>query len=147
AIPENAGMPHSLIFYNKKLFREAGLDPESPPVTYSEFLKAARQITEAGKGDYYGYIEGGMQNNRWQTAALDWASLAGDGFHSQSPINLATGDINYNTKPLLGIFELFAALRDQGSMHPNTMTMSAPEARALFGQGQAGFITQGAWSI
>ncbi|WP_041607908.1 extracellular solute-binding protein [Halobacteroides halobius] len=33
-----------LMIYNKELFREAGLDPEDPPETFAEFLKAAKKI-------------------------------------------------------------------------------------------------------
>lgn len=147
SIPESQSLPSSLVFYNKKLFREAGLDPDHPPATYSEFREAAKKITEAGKGKYYGIIEGGKQNNRWQTTVRDWASLAGDGLNGNSPVNLATGKTTYDTEAVQGVFSLFEGLRADGSFHPKTMSISAPEARALFGQGQAGFIVQGAWCI
>lgn len=147
SIPESEALPSSLLFYNKKLFREAGLDPDSPPKTYSEFREAAKKITEAGKGKYYGIIEGGKQSNRWTTTAKEWASLGGAGLNGNSPIDLATGEPNYDSQAVLDVFSLFAGLRDDGSFHPNTMSISAPEARALFGQGQAGFIVQGAWCI
>lgn len=147
SIPEAQSMPSSLVFYNKKIFREAGLDPDNPPATYSEFRQAAKKITEAGRGKYYGIIEGGKQSNRWQTTVREWASLGGDGLNGNSPINLATGNTTYDTEAVRKVFELFEGLRDDGSFHPKTMSISAPEARALFGQGQAAFIVQGAWSI
>ncbi|MAS33969.1 MAG: ABC transporter substrate-binding protein [Anaerolineaceae bacterium] len=34
------------LFYNKDLFTEAGLDPESPPTTTEEFLEMAQQLTQ-----------------------------------------------------------------------------------------------------
>ncbi|MCD1025581.1 ABC transporter substrate-binding protein [Enterococcus sp. SMC-9] len=42
-----------VLYYNKKLFRDAGLDPESPPLNKEEFLEAARKTT---KGDDYGFV-------------------------------------------------------------------------------------------
>lgn len=147
AIPETMTIPNTLIFYNKQLFREAGLDPDNPPATYEAFIAAAKKITEAGNGKYYGFIEGGMQNNRWLATAQDWSSLAGEGLNSLSPVNLATGTIDFNRDALYDVFAMFETIKQDGSYHPKTMSISAPEARALFGQGQAGFIIQGSWSI
>jgi raffinose/stachyose/melibiose transport system substrate-binding protein len=36
------------IFYNKALFKKAGLDPEKPPATWSEFLEAVKALKAAG---------------------------------------------------------------------------------------------------
>lgn len=41
-------------YWNKSLFKKAGLDPEKPPKTWSEMLAMAEQITKAGKGQFYG---------------------------------------------------------------------------------------------
>lgn len=42
-----------MIFYNKALFEQAGLDPENPKLsTYDEFLDTARTLSEAGVADY-----------------------------------------------------------------------------------------------
>lgn len=38
--------------YNKDLFRQAGLDPNSPPTTYAQLLADAKAITEKVKGAY-----------------------------------------------------------------------------------------------
>ena len=38
-----------MIFYNKDIFREAGLDPENPPLsTYDEFLATSQKIVDSG---------------------------------------------------------------------------------------------------
>jgi sn-glycerol 3-phosphate transport system substrate-binding protein len=38
----------AVMFYNKDIFEEAGLDPEAPPETWPELIDAARQITSSG---------------------------------------------------------------------------------------------------
>ncbi len=37
------------LFYNKALFREAGLDPERPPQTWDEVIAAAERLSERGE--------------------------------------------------------------------------------------------------
>ena len=147
SIPEALSQPSSLVFYNKKLFKEAGLDPDQPPKTYSEFRAAAKKITAAGKGKYYGMIEGGKQSNRWLVTVREWSALGGSGLNANSPISLVTNKATYDSKPVLDVFNLFQGLAKDGSFHPKTMSISAPEARAIFAQGQAGFIVQGAWNV
>ncbi len=39
------GADVTMMIYNKQLFEEAGLDPETPPATWDEFLSAAEQIS------------------------------------------------------------------------------------------------------
>jgi len=42
-----------MIFYNKTMFADAGLDPENPSLsTYDEFLETARTLKEAGVAQY-----------------------------------------------------------------------------------------------
>jgi ABC-type glycerol-3-phosphate transport system substrate-binding protein len=63
------GVPYGLqsyvIFYNKKLFKQAGLDPENPPRTFTDLLAAAKKLKAAGitpfsGGNKEGYINGWM---------------------------------------------------------------------------------------
>lgn len=147
SIPEGQSLPTTLVFYNKKLFAEAGLDPENPPVTYTEFRDAAKRITEVGKGKYYGIIEGGKQAGRWTSAILDWSSLAGSGLTANSPVSLVTHETSYDSEPVAELFRLFQGIAEDGSYHPQTASITAPEARAFFAQGQAGFIAQGPWNV
>ncbi|MCX7720684.1 MAG: ABC transporter substrate-binding protein [Dictyoglomus thermophilum] len=43
---------HPLVFYwNKKLFKEAGLDPEKPPRNRAEFIEFAKKLTKDKDGD------------------------------------------------------------------------------------------------
>jgi ABC-type glycerol-3-phosphate transport system substrate-binding protein len=45
----NADYVGTAIFYNKEIFAEAGLDPENPPQTWSEFIAAHQAIRAIGK--------------------------------------------------------------------------------------------------
>ena len=56
-------VPHTLdlsvLFYNKKLYKQAGLDPEKPPTTLNEMADHARTIREKIGGKTYGTFFGG----------------------------------------------------------------------------------------
>jgi multiple sugar transport system substrate-binding protein len=54
------------LIYNKKLFREAGLDPEKPPVTWDDVLAYAQKMTkQVGDKKQFGWglVGGGETNN------------------------------------------------------------------------------------
>lgn len=50
AIPFDVGV-WALMYYNKDMFKKAGLDPEKPPTTWSEFLTVGKKLTH---GNQYG---------------------------------------------------------------------------------------------
>lgn len=55
-------VPHALdlsvMFYNKALFEQAGLDPNKGPATLQEFADQARAVAKLGGGDHGTYIGG-----------------------------------------------------------------------------------------
>lgn len=50
AVPYNMGV--NILYYNKAMFEEAGLDPESPPQTLEEVLEAAKVLNDPDNGKY-----------------------------------------------------------------------------------------------
>ncbi|MBF0543505.1 MAG: extracellular solute-binding protein [Candidatus Riflebacteria bacterium] len=51
------------LFYNRKLFNEAGLNPDSPPKTWDEFIEYGKKITDKDKGTF----AFAMDNTVWWT--------------------------------------------------------------------------------
>ncbi|MFC4812717.1 ABC transporter substrate-binding protein [Paenibacillus sp. GCM10023250] len=47
SMPFNTSNP--ILYYNKDMFKAAGLDPENPPKTYEEVKNAAKALTKEGK--------------------------------------------------------------------------------------------------
>ncbi len=43
---------NAILYYNKDVFEEAGLDPESPPETLGEVMEYSREIVDAEAADY-----------------------------------------------------------------------------------------------
>ena len=66
-LPFNCSNP--IMFYNKDLFRAAGLDPDKPPVTWDELYEYAKKIKALGP-DIYGFnIERG---SGWISQGYTW---------------------------------------------------------------------------
>ncbi len=53
---QDYGLPYladlSVLWYNKKLFKEAGLNPNDPPTSYAQIVLDAKKITALGHGIY-----------------------------------------------------------------------------------------------
>lgn len=65
------------LIYNRKLFKEAGLDPDKPPTTWDEMREFARQLTDPTKGQA-GFAELSKSNQGgWHFTAWKY-SFGGD---------------------------------------------------------------------
>ncbi|MDX3851957.1 ABC transporter substrate-binding protein [Streptomyces sp. AK02-01A] len=65
------------LLYNKKLFQQAGLDPNKPPATWEEVRAAAKKIAGLGKG-YVGYADYSAQNQGGWHFTAEMYSQGGD---------------------------------------------------------------------
>jgi multiple sugar transport system substrate-binding protein len=122
----------SLLWFNKELLEQAGLDPETGPQTWDEFREAARAVTQAGNGQFAGWIQAIQLADRLGVQAGDLAQTAGYVFH---------------TDPMIQAIELMLALQQDGSLFPGSTSLDARNARARFAAGAAAFNLDGPWSI
>ncbi len=128
----------TLMLYNTGYMREAGYDPAAKPLTWDEFRDAARKITEAGQGQYYGLIIGGAQIDRWHVHVSGLAQMAGAPGDVQ--IDWRTGEYQYTSDPYIAAIELLLAMNADGSIFPGSISLNNPQARAMMPQGVAGMI-------
>ena|GEM_PF-2898855 len=52
-LPMTINLGRHLLYYNARMFREGGLDPNAPPQTHSEWLRAARLLTRQNADGIY----------------------------------------------------------------------------------------------
>lgn len=134
-----------LFFYNKDVLEQAGIS--EVPHTYSEFVNACKQITDQGAGQVYGLIDGGKQLNRLDVMARSLAAAAGGRIGATQKVLTDKGRAPYDSDAMKQAMGMLSQLVADGSVHPDTVNISAPEAREMFAQGQAGFLCQGMWCI
>jgi multiple sugar transport system substrate-binding protein len=128
-------VPHtidaSVMFFNKALYTQAGLDPEAPPTTLEEFAEHARAIRQAAGGDTYGTYFGG--NCGGCLVFTFWPSVWADGNEvmnedgTESTIEEATG-----------VFEIYKALYDEGVASPGSRDEGGPTWLGALQTGKVG---------
>jgi multiple sugar transport system substrate-binding protein len=126
-------MDLSVWMYNKKLFTQAGLDPNKPPTTLAEFATDARAIAKLGgdiHGTFFGGNCGGCEVFTWWPIA--WADgekvMSDDGKTSM-----------LNSDENKAIYSTFKSLVDDGTvMMPDAKTEAGPTWTSFFGKGIIG---------
>jgi multiple sugar transport system substrate-binding protein len=131
----------SALFWNKDLFRQAGLDPEKPPTSLAEIREYADKITALG-GDVKGYFLPGSCAgcNIFTVAPLMWASGA-----TVEP-EAADGE------PLQGegVKQVLQWARDMiaaGNVHEDARAETGETFAQRFGSGKIGMMGTGNFNI
>ena len=92
-------------------------------------------------------IEGGKQVNRLEIAIRALSNLAGSKSNDIGVISMVDGKNVLASDAMVQAFDFYSGLVQDGSFHPDSANLAAPEARALFAQNQAAFLIQGSWCI
>ena len=127
SMPFNAS--NAVMYYNKDLFKEAGLDPENPPTTFSEMIEAAEKLSEVTD---YGFT---MATIGWFFEQL----MANSGALYLNNDNGRGGDATealVNSPEGVAIFEWLNEMNKAGTFNNYGSTWDSP--RGPFFAGQVG---------
>jgi multiple sugar transport system substrate-binding protein len=128
------------LYYNKRLFEEAGLDPAAPPTTWTELREYSKAISDAGTGAY-GFIFGDKFPWVWDMNVLRLGGGAG-----AYPFDWSTGTYAHNSDGFKQAMELIIGINDDGGLFPGVHTLTDDDARQQFSIGMAGMIIGGSWN-
>lgn len=124
------------LVYNRALFTEAGLDPDSPPRTWDEVREAAAQITENTSAQ--GFQAQTLDNTGgWVLTTTSY----GFGSTLQSEDGAEANVDNDATREAL---EFYQALRWEDDSFGSNFLLNWPDANNAFAGGQVGMFVQGA---
>ena len=131
-------VPHtmdlSVLFYNKDLYEQAGLDPDQPPTTLEEFAEHARAIDALGDdihGTFFGGNCGGCLVFTW------WPSIWADGHEVMNEDG--TESLLANPEAV-AVFDVWKGLVDDGIVAPGTQDEAGPTWTGVFPEGDIGIM-------
>jgi multiple sugar transport system substrate-binding protein len=132
-------VPHTLdlsvLFWNKDLYREAGLDPEQPPTTLQEFADHARTVREEIGGKTYGTHFGG--NCPGCFVFTFWPSVWSAGEQIMNEDGTAS---TIDTPAMAETFRIWGELARDGVTNPPTEGEQGPTWTGFFGEGNIGVM-------
>lgn len=134
------GIPYvtdtSLYLYNKDLFRKAGLDPEKPPTTWAELIKAAGAITALGDGTYGAYISGNAPGSlAYDFTPLIWAQGA--------EVVKPDGTFDFDNQPTRNALSFLRTLYQNGDIPTSSKTDGGDGFFSVFATGKIGINFSG----
>lgn len=129
------------MFYNKDLFKKAGLDPETPPATYADLVKAATAITE--HDDAGNLLVAGITATPVSQDAHWWREVLIRQFGGQ-PYSDDGTQVAYNTPEGA---EALHAYTDMFMTHKATDYGFMNESQASFAAQRAGILIDGSFRI
>jgi multiple sugar transport system substrate-binding protein len=135
------GVPYlgdlSVLWYNKKLFKQAGLDPNKPPASFKEMLADAKKVNALGNGISGFAFAGNCQG--CLGFVMEPHLFAIKDQLIRGPIGHQTIHIQDNA-PLKQMLQLYQQIYSQNLMSPGSRTESGPTWGNDFEQGKVGIL-------
>ncbi|MCF7873677.1 MAG: sugar ABC transporter substrate-binding protein [Candidatus Omnitrophica bacterium] len=128
--------------YNKKLLKEEGFDPNTPPQTFTDLLNIAKKA--ANKKDVYGFASGWGETWLIYCMATNYAF---DIMGQEKFLDTIKGKVSYTDPDWIKVFSLFKDLQQSGSLAPGIITMNNKEAEQIFATNRTFFTFNGSWGV
>ena len=126
----------ALMFYNKAIFDQYGVDYPTADWTWEDMYEAAKKITEGSNGDVYGLAMNTSNNqDGWYNLVYDYGGTIVGEDHKTSTIGSAEGKAGMEmVRKLLSVGAPQSVVAETGT-------------DSLFQSGKCAMITQGSWMI
>ncbi|GGD78483.1 extracellular solute-binding protein [Paenibacillus nasutitermitis] len=130
------GLPGSMyvtgLFWNKKMFKEAGLDPDTPPANWDELVSFGKKLTNPAKKQY-GLTLLGMEWADWWFEYYVWQA-GGDLTHLQDD---GTVQLAFTEEPSVTALQFYKDLKWKNKIVQNNVLQSYQDNMNDVYQGRA----------
>ncbi|ADK79944.1 ABC transporter substrate-binding protein [Sediminispirochaeta smaragdinae] len=130
-----------LMLYNKKMFKDAGLDPNNPPKTWDELVKDASIITAQGPRTY-GYGVSGTKTEHTTLAYIVFLASNGGQLLSDDYSKAA-----FNSEAGLETLKFYTDLALKYKVSPEPLSYNEDNYRNLMAQNSVAMAIGGPWSF
>jgi multiple sugar transport system substrate-binding protein len=131
----------SVLFWNKELFRQAGLDPNVPPTNLTELHDMAAKITALGNGNYGYYLPGNCAGcNIFTFAPMIWASGG-----KIEPAQC--GDVPLVGDNIKTVLQWARTMHQEGQIDPAAQSENGSTFANTFGSGKVGIMGTGNFNV
>jgi ABC-type glycerol-3-phosphate transport system substrate-binding protein len=140
-------------FYNKTMFKEAGLDPEKPPQTYEEFTEYAKKLTKDTNGDgtvdQWGVgLTVAAEGGPWRQYMMAAYSFGGKLVDAPSNAESKAGDdIAWNSPETVQGLNWLCDLYWKGYSPPSTIADTVRDVANNFRAGKVAMSYMGPWEM
>ncbi len=129
------------MLYNKDLFKELGLNPNRPPVTFQEFLDIGAKIKAA---NMQGLVSGWGELWMIDCFANNYAfNIMG----KDKVLATIRGEVPYTDPDWVKVLTIFKDMQESGVLASGLVTMINKTAEQLFANGRAVFAFNGSWCV
>ncbi|BBH24884.1 hypothetical protein Back11_62290 [Paenibacillus baekrokdamisoli] len=130
------GLPHDMyvtgLFWNKKMFKDAGLDPNKPPANWDELVSFGKKLTNTAKKQY-GLTLLGMEWADWWFEYYVWQA-GGDLTHLQED---GTVKLAFTEEPSVKALQFYKDLKWKEKIVQNNVLQSYQDNMNDIYQGRA----------
>ena len=137
------GLPYQCnvqgIFYNKEIFKQAGVEYPTDDTTYEEFIEMIQKLKKSGVTP----LAIGSKNSSFAMWEFN-EFLARYGWEDNIE-NILSGKDKFNNEELLACFEKLQGLKDAQAFPENMATIEYFDAKQLFDEGSAAMFGTGQW--
>jgi len=127
--------------YNKKLYKQAGLDPNAPPETWEQFLNHCKVLKDHGIPRFVGGF-----GEIWMLDALA-SNFAMNLMGEQKVFDTYAGKVPYTDPDWIKVLSLFKQMADNKILVDGAVTMVNKIAEQTFANERAAYAFNGSWCV